>query len=666
LSAHRRVGIDTGGTFTDAVLSDGKGGWTIYKRPTTPRTPALAVLDALHELAPMGDGPVELVHGTTHATNALLTGNLGKVAFVVTKGFRDLLAIGRQERESLYALEPNPPRPRQPRARIVEVRERIAAQGQVVEKMESEEVERVVARAASLRPQTIAICLLHAHRNPRHERLLKRALKGLGVPIILSSELAPEEREFERATTAWADAGLVPVVAPALHLLTDAVHAGWGATSAVQIQRSDGGVCSAAAAVEHPIHLALSGPAGGLSAARTLADARGDGSILTLDMGGTSTDVALVPRGEWELKPMTVGGLGLLSRGLPVHTVGTGGGSLAHQDLGGELRVGPQSAGAQPGPACYGRGGEQATVTDAHLLAGRLHSSRFLGGEFSLDEAAAEQSLARGRCTPEEVLEVATAGMERALRKVSLAEGHDPRQLTMMAFGGAGGLHAAWLAERLGIPRVVIPPNPGAFSALGMLAAPKRRTVVKSILNSLPTVSERAASWKTLVQKARQQLAKDGVAGRNVQVRRVVELASEGQAGVFALAEGPRLVERFHSAYQQRFGFQRRDAPIICKALRVQVDGPAPSPWKKVRMRTTTPQPVERRWAMFPEHKPRAVRCRADWYEREFLSPGSVWRGPALVAEYSGTTAIPRGWSASIDGWSCLVLEKEPVARGKR
>jgi len=671
--ATARVGVDTGGTFTDAVLAAGPGEWRVAKLPTTPRAPAVAVLGGLHALVPRGSTPVELVHGTTHATNALLTGRVGKVALVTTKGFADVLAIGRQERDQLYQLEPRPPRPPQPRRRIVEVAERLDASGRVVEELTGTEVDRVVARVARLKPEAVAVALLHAWREPKHERRLARALRKLGVPVVLSSEVAPELREYERFTTTWADAGLRPVVGPALQLLDLALREGWGTDSRLSIMRSDGGTCAAAAAATRPVSLALSGPAGGLSAARTLADARGDGTVLTLDMGGTSTDVALLPPGELPLEPMSLAGLPLLARGLPLHTVGTGGGSLASWDAGGALCVGPDSAGAEPGPACYGRGGERATVTDAHLVAGRLHPEEFLGGDFALDPAAAEQALAAlGRpaglkpaAAARAVLEVATTGMERALRRVSLAEGHDPRGLALYAFGGAGGLHAAWVAARMGMKRVVIPPFPGAFSALGLLAAPPRRTLAHSVLEPLPTATARRALFQPLVERARAELAAAGVARSRIRVRRVLELRGEGQAGDFAIPEGPRPLERFHAEHRRRFGYAREDRPVVLVAVRVQADGRSVAPWAKARLRSRAAKPLFEDRALLPEcgasgsrsRVARATSSGVGWFRREQLSPGHRLSGPAVVAEYSGTTVVPASWTARVDGFGALELE---------
>jgi len=659
-----RAGVDTGGTFTDAV-SLVEGGWKVCKVATTPRKPARAVLQALRNLLPGDGGPLELVHGTTHATNALLTGRLGRTVLVTTRGFADVLAIGRQDRPVLYDLEPRPRRPFPPRARIVEAGERMGPDGKAIQALSREEIARVVAAVERLRPQAVAVACLHADRFPRHEERLGRALRRLGVPVILSSRIAPEYREFERFSTAWADAGLCPVTGPALTALDAALRRAWGPDSRLRILRSDGGTCDAASAAEHPVHLLLSGPAGGLSAARTLADARGDREVLTLDMGGTSTDVSLLGAGELPLLPLELGGLSFLCRALPLHSVGTGGGSLARWDAGGALAVGPESAGAAPGPACYGRGGERATVTDAHLLAGRLHPGSFLGGAFRLDVEAARGALVRlgraARCGAEEmaaaILEGATAGMERAVRRVSLARGHDPRRFTLYAFGGAGGLHAAWLAGRLGFRAVVIPPHPGAFSALGLLQAPPRRTLARSVLIPLPGPGKRRELFRPLLQRARGELEAEGVPRRRMRVRLTLELRGEGQAGEIALPEGPKAAARFHAAHRARFGYAREDRPILLVAVRVSVDGPARGNWPAVPRSRKPVRPFDAAPALLPEG---GGRCRLPWYRREELGAGARIAGPAGIAEYSGTTLVPAGWRARVDAFGALELRCRP------
>jgi N-methylhydantoinase A len=655
LSGAPRLGVDTGGTFTDGVTAAEGGGWRVHKTPTTPREPGRAVLACARALL-CDAADVELIHGTTHATNALLTGRLGRAVFVTDAGFGDLLAIGRQERAALHALEPSAARPPLPRARVVEHASESAA---------TDAIADTVRRVAAKRPRAVALCLLRAWTPgpaQRRERALAAALRralGAEVPVFSGHEHAPEIREYERGVTVWAHAALAPVVGPALRKLALALeraHPG----SALRVMRSDGGTAAAPAAAAEPAAQALSGPAAGLCAARALADARGDGAVLTFDMGGTSTDCALLPPGELPLVPVTVGGLPLLVRGMPMHTVGTGGGSFAWRDAAGELQVGPDSAGAQPGPACYGRGGTRATVTDAHLAAGRLHPDFFLGGGFALHADRAAAALAEIGARPAEVLEIATAGMERALRRVSLGEGWDPRVLTLYSFGGAGGLHACWLAARLGIRRVVVPPLPGAFCALGLLAAPPRRTLTHSVRAPVPTAaSARRALFAPLEERARAELRAEGVPARAIRVHRVLELRGNGQDGIFALPDGDAVLERFHAEHRRRFGYAREDATVELVAVRVQADGPAAQPFVAgPRTRAHSPRPGARHAVKMPEASGSGRSRATPWFRREELAPGARLRGPAVIGEYSGTTLVPAGWRAEVDRFGALALER--------
>jgi len=666
-----RLGVDTGGTFTDAVALAADGSLQLHKVPTTQDQPGKAVLAAVAHLAAAGEA-VALDHGTTHATNALLTGKLGRVTLVVTAGFRDLLAIGRQNRTVVHTLEPEVARPAQPRQRIIEIEERLAADGSVVTKLSAKECQRVAAAVAKQKPQAVAVLLLHSWQHPQQEQQLAKALRAaLSVPVLLSSEVAPEIREVERGTTTWADAALMPVVGHALEELAVGL-AKQQAGSTLRLMRSDGGVVSVAAAAAHPVQLALSGPAAGLGAAASLAAARGEQPIMTLDMGGTSTDVAWIEGALPQLEPIQLGGLSLLARGLPIHSVGTGGGSLAHLDAGGSLAVGPASAGAAPGPACYGHGGTEATVTDAHLLLGRLQADAFLGGRATLDLAAATAALARlgnplglsAEAAARQVLEVANAGMERALRQVSLAAGHDPRRATLYSFGGAGGLHAAWLAEQMEMTRVVVPPLAGVFSAIGLLTAPLRRSLTRSVCLPVPSAAKRKVLLAPLEAEARAALQADGVRGR-LQVRRLLDLHAEGQSGVLTLEEGPHLRERFATAYRERFAFFDEHGAWELAAVRVIVEQPRPALWPRHRVRHHQAKPYAHHPVWHPpssitgSNKARCGRLRSAFYRREDLRPGAAICGPAVVVESSATTVVPPAWRASLDRWACLTLEAE-------
>ena len=473
------VGVDIGGTFTDLVLS-AEGGLRIHKLLSTPHDPAEAMLAGLEALTGGTLAALERVaHGTTVATNAILERKGARTALITTAGFRDLLFIGRQERPSLYALQPTLPPPLIPRDWCFEVIERLDHTGAVLTPLDMASLDAALDGIAAAGIESVAVCLLYSYANPAHERAIRDRILARGlldeVQISLSSDVLPEFREYERASSVALDAYVRPVMARYLRHLEDALpHAG-----ALRVMKSDGGVVSAARARSQAVQTALSGPAAGVIGAFHLAKLAGFDHILTLDIGGTSTDVALCPGHLVRHPQATIGDLPLRIRLLDIETIGAGGGSLARVDAGGALRVGPESAGADPGPVIYGRGGTQITVSDANALLGRLDAGRFLGGRMALDldgaraamDALADQTGLTPEATALGVIDVANVSIDRALRRVSVARGHDPRDFTLVAFGGAGPLHACDVADRLQIPRVLVPPTPGVLCALGLLVA---------------------------------------------------------------------------------------------------------------------------------------------------------------------------------------------------
>src|SRR3954470_13397015 len=489
-----RVGVDTGGTFTDFVYVSG-GRARIFKVPSTPDDPSRAIVEGLRRVA--GEAGVsvrdlEVVHGTTVGTNALLERKGARTALVTTEGFEDVLVIGRQARGSLYDLNWTRPAPLVADALRFGVRERVAADGSVVEELSDEEVAALIKKLRRARPEPVAVCLLFSFARPGHERRIERALRDAleGMPLSVSHRILPEYREFERTSTVTINAYLQPLLGRYLGRLGAHV-----AGRSLRVMQSSGGSISARAAAEEPVRTILSGPAGGVVGAAHAARAAGFVDVITFDMGGTSTDVAHVAGGRLKLtNEASVAGLPVAVPVLDIHTVGAGGGSIARVDAGGSLRVGPESAGAVPGPACYGRS-DLPTVTDANLVLGRFGGADLLGGDFKLDvdrslralgALAREMSEAGGREVSAVeaalgVVRVVNAGMERALRAVSVERGFDPRACSLVSFGGAGGLHAVGLARALRVPRVVVPREPGALSALGCL----RADVLKSLSRTL-------------------------------------------------------------------------------------------------------------------------------------------------------------------------------------
>lgn len=600
------VGVDTGGTFTDFTVGD-----RVWKVRSTPDNPARAVLAGLEALA----GRLRVVHGTTVATNALLTRTGARTAFISTAGLEDLLEIGRQERRELYALQPRRHDPIvRPEDRFG-VRERLRADGSVETELE---IGDLVARVRASGVEAVAICLLHAYRNPEHERALAAAFEGM--PVSVSHRVANEFREFERAATTAANASLMPVLAPYIKCLQRELE-----DHDLEILQSNGGTALPDEIAALPVRTVLSGPAGGVVAAAALARAHGIEAAVSFDMGGTSTDVALI-RGEPAVMPeFRLDGLPLRVPVLDVHTVGAGGGSIAHVDALGALRVGPESAGAQPGPACYGTG-DRPTVTDAHVVLGHLAADTPLAGTLQLDAARARQAVGDRAA---DILRVADATMERAIRNVTVRRGIDPRPCTLIAFGGAGPMHACSVAALLGIRSILVPKDPGTFSAHGMLTADRRRDFVRTVLLD---AGECVARLDDLLAPLRGHGA--------VQEVVTADARYAGQSHELAVPADADLVARFHAAHERAYGYADESRRIEVVNLRLAAVDPAPRP------------PPLPRVAKAPARAAPARIARAD-------IDGTL-RGPTIVTELTSTTVVPKGWTVRPLGDGSLLLEATP------
>ncbi|MFO7322535.1 MAG: hydantoinase/oxoprolinase family protein [Chloroflexota bacterium] len=652
------TGVDIGGTFTDFVAVD-NGRLRIHKQLSTPDDPARAMLFGLAELSG-GDltAIARLAHGSTVATNAILERKGARAAFLTTEGFRDILAIGRQNRPRLYALQPQLPPPLIPRELCFEVRERLDFQGRVLKPLDYTALDATLDTLKAQGVESVAVCLLHSYANPVHEQAVRqRAVeRGCFQPeqIVLSSDVLPQFREYERASTTALEAYVRPVVGRYLRRLEAALPP----SLPLSMMKSDGGTFSAAAARQLAAHTALSGPAAGVIGAFHLAQLAGFDRIITLDMGGTSTDVALCP-GEPVLRAESeIDGLPLRVRLLDIETVGAGGGSIARIDAGGALRVGPESAGADPGPVAYGRGGDRVTVTDANVVLGRLDPAYFLGGGMSLDTAAATAAVERlagllgmdVESAALGVLEVANSNIERALRRVSVARGHDPRAFTLMAFGGAGPLHACDVAARLQIPRVLVPRYPGVLCAFGLLVADVRLDYSRSVLGPLTaeTVQALRAHINDLEAEARAALDAEGVAEPEMIFRPSVDMRYQGQAYELSVPYGDDLAERFHRLHEQTYGHALRDRAVEVVTLRLEATCITRKPALEPELLEANAAPSAR------------IGQRADGvaiYLREKLSPGSAFHGPALVVQLDSTVYVAPGWSARVDAYRNLILE---------
>src|SRR5438874_513927 len=652
-----RVGVDVGGTFTDLVALAENGTIEVRKVVTTPDDPAVGLFRALDALSPV---PVDvLIHGTTIATNALLERRGARIALVTTKGFEDLLWLRRQDRAALYELARDHPPPLVARSDVVAVAERTGPEG-VLEPLGQDEVQRVVAavRALSPAPEALAVALLFAFRHPQHERRLVAALRDAlpDTPIAASHEVLPVFREFERASTTTVEAYLRPKVAAYLGRLEREVRARGVGT--LRVMTSSGGTLPPGAAATRAASLALSGPAGGVVGARLVGAAVGLSDLLTLDMGGTSADASLVAGGA----PLadsggTVAGLALALPALLIETVSAGGGSIARVDEGGALKVGPESAGAVPGPACYGRGGERPTVTDACLVLRWLDAQHPLADAVRLDRAAAEHALGSLGVASDPtaiaagIVAVAAAVMARALKRVSVARGLDPRRMALLPFGGAGPLFGCQLAEALGMRTVVIPPHPGALSALGLASAAERVDLLASFhrpLEGLPS-GDLGAAFAPLLAEGRSEMP-HGVLLRYADCR----FAGQGyEVTVPVTGDGAqRIRDAFLVEHRARFGHAGSGQSVELVNLRVVAlrEGPLPrfADARRVVQRPGASRPIT--W--------RGSRVSTAVWALDDLAPGVTIAGPAILAGRDATALIEPEWRGTVHPCGAVLVER--------
>jgi N-methylhydantoinase A len=668
VAPHLTIAIDTGGTFTDCVYRIGSR-IQVLKIPSTPDDPSRAILEAVRRICRLVPAAtVEVRHGTTVATNALLERKGARVAFVTTVGFEDTLAIARQARPDLYDWNHHRPAP------ITDlcfgVPERIGPDGAVFLAPTDAALEDLRRAIRKTKAESIAVSLLFSFANPAHEQAVAAALNSLCLPISLSHQILPEFREYERGTTVALNAYLAPRMQGYIRALDHGLVRGRSTT--LSIMQSSGGILSASSAAREPVRTILSGPAGGVIGALSVARSAGIDRILTFDMGGTSTDVALL---DATREPPTtiegqVAGLPIGVPMLDIHTAGAGGGSLAWMDTAGALQVGPQSAGADPGPACYGRGdsatisrGDRATVTDANLALGRLHPDHFLGAAMRLDESSARQAISAIPTRffssledlAEGILRVANARMESALRRVSVERGNDPRTFTLLAF--AGPLHACALAQSLGIQRVLIPAAPGALSALGILDADLRREFSRTVM-LVPGSPQIAGVFRALESEARAAFSAEGA---KAILSCSADLRYHGQGFELRVDWSGSAVARFHRLHAQTYGYADPARAVEIVTLRVQAIARSRKP-RVTRARIAKPdvrQALIAERSIFEDGRWR----RAALYDRARLEPGNRIAGPAVIAELSATTYLPTGWIAAVDALSNLFLTPTTGAR---
>ncbi|HEX8522209.1 MAG TPA: hydantoinase/oxoprolinase family protein [Tepidisphaeraceae bacterium] len=661
------IGVDVGGTFTDLVALDRlTGALKVVKVPSSPPEFHRAVIDAVgRALDASGKGRVaagvSLIHGSTVATNALLQRAGSPIAFVTTEGFRDMLLIGRQNRPRLYALKVERPRPITAEENWFTVPERMGASGKIIQALSPESIHQLIEQLRARQLQHVAVCLLFSFVNPVHEQRLGKALGDAGFTVTLSSDLLPEFREYERASTTAINASLRPTVESYLRELS---HGLPEAVKELRIVQSAGGTLTVEQASREAAKLVLSGPAGGVSGAAFVAKAAGATDIITYDMGGTSTDVALVLNGEptWTTQS-NIDGLPLALAMYDIHTVGAGGGSIAHLDPGGALRVGPRSAGAIPGPASYGRGGTEPTVTDANLILGRIVPDQFLGGAMKVDAALAEKAIEPlARNMNKSLIEaalgiitIAEANMTSALRAVTARRGHDPRNFTLVSFGGAGGLHACALADALQIPRVLIPPYSGVLSALGMIVAPPQADVSRTVVNQAATLSDHdlEAEYASLSGTCAMDDADTASTHYFADVRFKGQ-SHEIKIEVHELAIAD-ISRRFYTAYRQLYGRPPRNRPIEIVTLRLRKIGRA----AQVQLPEMKPQaPAYGHVRITRIIDARGETVQAGVLRRAELLTIGPTPGPVILIDPEATTFVPAGWLAQAESSGIVRLSR--------
>jgi N-methylhydantoinase A len=660
------VGVDTGGTFTDLVLLQG-GTIRVHKVLSTPDDPSQAILEGLTTLG-VRESLKALVHGSTVATNAVLEHKGVRTALITTAGFRDVLEIGRQTRPKLYDLKVQKELPLVPRSLRLEVVERLNERGEVMTPLDEASLKEAIDTLQKEHVDAIAVCLLFSFANTEHERKVTEAARAASFYVSASYEVVPEFREYERTSTVVLNAYVGPLIDRYLAKLEEVLPR----DIPFRIMQSNGGSISSATARQMAARTLLSGPAAGVVGAAFVAEAAGFKRAITLDIGGTSTDVALIDGAITEATDGKIGGYPTKLPMIDIHTVGAGGGSIAWFDVGGALRVGPRSAGADPGPAAYGRGGTEPTVTDANVVLGRLIPTAFLGGSMALDLEQAQKAVGsiadRLGTSLEEaalgIIRIVNANMEGAIRVISVERGSDPRDFMLTAFGGAGPLHACELAAALQIPRVFIPKTPGVLSALGMLAADIIKDYVRTIMVSSQDADETVRkAFSELEEQGQAELAKEGFSSAQIAIEPSLDLRYVGQSYELTIPfeeDIERAITHFHAAHEKRFGYNDPGERMQVVNVRLKARGVVTRPTleRQEEQRGATATAKETRPVVFAGANG-AITHDTAIYEREKLVAGASIQGPAIITQYDTTTVIPPEWQASVDTLGNLIAERK-------
>lgn len=675
-----RVGVDTGGTFTDVVLLGDDGRIEVTKAPSTPKAPYMSVLNGLKKICTSsGLGPPEVslfIHGTTVATNAVLEGKGSPIALILTKGFKDILFIARQDRPKLYDFREERAKPFVPRRLVFEVTERVHHDGMVLLPLEESELAAICEHLRREGIKSIAVCYLHSYANFDHELRTKKVINSLfpEAKVSVSCEVLPEFKEFERMSTTVINAYISPVVGRYIGELNLALKkAGLG--SDLHIIQSNGGIMSAATAQEKSVQTLFSGPAAGAQGGLILAKAAGFQNVITIDMGGTSADISLGREGQLNFSYETeIAGHVVKAKSIEIKTVGAGGGSIAWIDPGGALQVGPQSAGADPGPVCYGTGGTEPTVTDANLVLGRLNPDSFLGGEMRIDPQASRGAIWEKVAKPlglsieraaEGIIKVINATMVKGIKYVSVEKGYDPREFALVAFGGNGPVHASELAQELNIHKIIVPWSPGVHSALGLLMSDFRFDYVRTYMKPMGELSLEMLNeaYVELENEALAQMGRDGVRQQDVLLFRSADIRYQRQgytleiplaSGVLPQRALEELAHNFHATHRKVYGFCHLDDLLELTNLRLAAIGLMPKPQLKREFPAgaSSEKALKARRDVYLDGR----WCDTSIYSRELLGPGSKLEGPAIIEQFDSTTVLFPGQRAEVDHLGNIIV----------
>ena len=652
------IGVDTGGTFTDFVYKHGDT-WGVYKVLSTPTNPAEAVLNGLSHLAQ--GKKKQIIHGSTVATNAILERNGARTALITNQGFEDIIEIGRQNRTQLYDLCFKKAPHIVPSDLRFGLAGRILHTGEEFIPLDIQKAEKAGRRLKDRNVESVAVCFVFSYLNPCHEQKIKELLAPLGLELSLSHEILAEFREFERTSTTVVNAYVSPKTKRYMgHLIQNL-----GPKDSLGIMQSNGGSISAETAMKESVRTILSGPAGGVVGACEIGNMAGYSKLISFDMGGTSTDVSLIDGSLSLTFETTISGYPVKVPMIDIHTVGAGGGSIAIVDEGGALNVGPESAGANPGPICYGKG-DRITVTDANLYLGRLIPEHFLGGRMTLEERRLgsyfENMAQKAGLSPRElaqgILDVADTAMERAIRVISVEKGYDPREFTLFSFGGAGGMHAAFLARLLNIPNILLPPNPGTLSALGMLMADVIKDFSLTIMKKQGTITVNLLSdrFEEIERKGQKDLRAEGISDSRIDFERYLDMRYHGQSYEIMVPFDQNYVGKFHALHEKTYGYRNQDKAVEIVNIRLRARARPEKPRlqkQKIMGKVPPPEVFLGEKPVVFDHRQIHTKIMA----RDKLNSGNRIQGPSILVEYSSTIVIPPFAHAFVDEYKNIIME---------